>query len=122
MPKTLLVESDGKDFKITIPDNAKVTFGPWSPPKKNGLYESREHPTGTLRIYQGTKDNIIACFAGVTTFRDLSMEYMEKVAVEEGAKVWKSDQKGYVREEKVSVQQEWQKPQLTEGKSKRKKK
>jgi|SRR5579871_419375 len=108
--RTLLVQGE-KVFKIEIPDDAKVTFGPWSPPNKNGQYGDYK-AVGTLRIYRGTKDNIIACFSGVGGFRDITMGYMEQVAKEEGATMWKSDQKGYVREEKVAVANEWVNPQL----------
>lgn len=105
--KQLLVFGE-KTFKITIPADAKVTFGPWSPPtKSNGFSGDRESLKGTLRVYKGNKDNIIACFAGVTGFRDLSMQYAEQIAKEEGAVIWKDDQEGYQREEKVKRKQEW---------------
>lgn len=110
MAKELLVEGE-KTFKITIPDDAKITFGPWSPPPKNKAW-GHDDRIGTLRIYQGTKDNIIACFAGVRTFRILTMGYREQVAKEEGATMWKDDEKGYVREDKVSIKNEWVTPQL----------
>jgi hypothetical protein len=105
--KQLLVFGE-KTFKITIPADAKVTFGPWSPPTKGNDYGgNRDSLKGTLRIYRGTKDNIIACFAGVSGFRDLSMEYAEQIAKEEGAVIWKDDKNGYQREEKVQRSHEW---------------
>jgi hypothetical protein len=124
--KQLLVFGD-KTFKITVPANAKITFGPWSPPTKTNNYGGdREALKGTLRVYQGTKDNIIACFAGVTGFRDLSMQYAEQVAREEGAVIWKDDEKGYQREEKVTRAAAWvENPEVTrlpkpkKGKSRR---
>lgn len=103
--KQLLVFGE-TTFKITIPADAKITFGPWSPPVK-GFDGNRESLKGTLRIYKGTKDNIIGCFSGVTGFRDLTMEYAEQVAKEEGAVIWKSDKDGYQREEKVKRSEEW---------------
>lgn len=114
MSRTILVESD-KDFRITIPDNAKVTFGPFSPPGKDSdRYNPRSEgrAKGTLRVYEGGKtkatESILACFTGVYGFRDVSqVEYAEKVAVEEGATVWKSDQNGYQREEKVKRAEAW---------------
>ena len=105
--RTLLVEG-AKTFKIEVPDDAKITFGPWSPPNKRGLYNTEGGPTGTLRIYRGTKENIIGCFAGVTGFRELSaVHYMEQVAKEEGASIWKSDHEGYSREDRVVAKKEW---------------
>lgn len=107
MAKQLLVYGD-KTFKVTIPDDAKVTFGPWSPPNaKQRDFGDEGRKAGTLRIYQGTKENIIACFSGVRGFRDLTMQYAEQIAVEEGATVWKDDNEGYVREQKVSRKNEW---------------
>src|SRR5690349_12086301 len=104
--RTLLVFGE-KTFKITVPDDARVTFGPWSPPsRKNGeMYGDPESRRGTLRVYKGSgqkETNIIACFTGVRSFRDLSIGYAEEVAREEGSVIWKDDEKGYSREEKKS--------------------
>jgi hypothetical protein len=108
MPRELLVFGD-RTFKIEIPDDAKITFGPFSPPTAAGRdsWMQSGKATGTLRIYKGTKDNIVACFAGVTGFRDLSLGYAEQVAKEEGATIWNSDQNGYMREEKIQRVSEW---------------
>jgi hypothetical protein len=98
-------------FKIEIPDDAKITFGSWSPPTQSRsgrpYQENGFNPTGTLRIYRGSKENIVALFAGVTGFRDLSLSYQEQVAKEEGATIWKDDEEGYVREDKFSRTKEW---------------
>jgi len=109
MSKELLVFGE-KTFKITVPDDAKITFGPFSPPGKMGYSDRPERALGTLRIYQKSKDNIIAVFSGVKGFRDLSLEYAEEVAREEGATIWKSDRDGYQREERVTRQREWVEP------------
>jgi hypothetical protein len=105
--KQLLVFGE-KTFKITVPKTCKTTFGPWSPPSKKGNWDT-EAKRGTLRIYEGaiSEKNIIACFSGVTGFRDLSMGYAEEVAREEGAVIWKDDEKGYQREDKVKRSKEW---------------
>lgn len=110
--KTLLVEGD-KTFKIDIQDDAKITYGPWSPPKTmkgNAGYEHRDEGSkrGTLRIYQSDGKSILACFAGVTSFRDITaVKYSEMVAREEGASIWKDDEKGYMREDKRAVVKDW---------------
>lgn len=120
MSKELLVFGE-KTFRIMVPDDAKITFGPFSPPQRSdrggGYAGDPGRAIGTLRIYHKTKDNIIAVFSGVRGFRDLSMDYMEEVAKEEGATIWKSDRDGYSREEKLSRQREWVDPakQLGEG-------
>lgn len=107
--KELLVFGE-KTFKITVPDDAKITFAPFSPPGKMGYGNQPERAVGTLRIYQKTKDNIIAVFSGVKGFRDLTLDYAEEVAKEEGATIWKSDRDGYQREEKVHRTREWVEP------------
>lgn len=107
MSRQLLVHGR-KTFKITIPDDAKVTFAPFSPPTKDRGYGGNlERAVGTLRVYQGTEKNILACFSGVEGFRDLSLGYAEEVAKEEGATIWKDDEEGYVRSSTVSRRKEW---------------
>lgn len=115
MTRELLVFG-AKTFKITIPDDAKITFGPWSPQMegaKNAYAQSDRALVGTLRVYKGaakTTENILAVFSGVTGFRDMNIDYMEQVAKEEGAIIWKSDKSGYSREEKVNRASEWVDP------------
>jgi hypothetical protein len=107
-----------KTFKISIPDEAKVTFGPWSPPTGEGKYQATDKAlNGTLRVYETAKTGagILAVFSGVTGFRDTSIQYAEEVAREEGAIIWKSDQNGYEREEKVQRKTDWMTPSLTPG-------
>lgn len=104
--RQLLVFGD-KTFKITVPDDAKITFGPFSPPRKNGQQFDIDRAQGTLRVYRGTEKDVLACFAGVRGFRDLSLQYAEEVAKEEGAVIWKSDERGYQREEKSASQKQW---------------
>ena len=117
MTRELLIFGN-KTFKIAIPDEAKVTFGPWSPTTGEGKYQMSEKAlNGTLRVYENTKSGagILAVFSGVTGFRDTSIEYAEEVAREEGAVIWKSDKDGYQREEKVKRSSDWITPQLSSG-------
>src|SRR5215467_13081559 len=55
--KQLLVFGE-KTFKIEVPDDAKITFGPFSPPTRDG-YARPERAVGTLRIYKGSKENVV---------------------------------------------------------------
>jgi len=108
--REVLVFGD-KNFKIRIPEDARLTFGPFSPPPRGnqrGMGEwSDGAKAGTLRVYGKTQKDVLAVFSGVRGFRDLSVGYAEEVAREEGATVWKDDEKGYVREEKRSLKREW---------------
>lgn len=77
MGRVLEVWGD-KDFTIEIPDDAKVTFGPWSPTtatSSSAFAGGGKLLTGTLRIYKGTKttENVMAVFSGVAGFRDVSL-------------------------------------------------
>lgn len=118
MSRELLVFGT-KTFKITIPDGAKVTFGPWSPPTADNKYADRSDKAlnGTLRIYETSKSgaSVLAVFSGVSGYRDLSIDYSEEVAREEGAIIWKSDKDGYKREEKVQRSADWITPQIGPG-------
>jgi hypothetical protein len=113
--RELLVFGD-KTFKIKVSDDSKITFAPFSPPRSNdarGFGGGDRSSVGTLRIYaENNEKKIIAVFAGVRGFRDLGLEYMEEVAREEGAILWKSDEKGYTREDKRSAKREWISPEL----------
>lgn len=106
--RVLLVQAN-PNFKITIPADAKVTFAPFSPPSRNDRgYSNSFNPVGTLRIYKGSKENVIGVFTGVEGFRDITnIQYAEEVAREEGAILWKADEGGYQREEKVSRSSEY---------------
>lgn len=109
--RELLVFGD-KTFKISVPVEAKITFGPFSPPTKGvGYGHGSDRAVGTLRVYDKVKDRIIACFTNVSGFRDLGLDYVEQVAVEEGASIWKSDEHGYMREEKVKGERKWVSPE-----------
>jgi hypothetical protein len=110
MPKELLVFGE-KTFKITIPDDSRITFGPWSPPSatKNTAWDAADR-RGTLRIYEGkskTSENIIAVFTGVTGFRDTTLDYSEQVLRLEGEAVWKSDERGYEQRTKGKTKRAW---------------
>lgn len=118
-----------KTFKITVPDYAQLTFGPFSPPPARGSkgFQSEGYgpsdKAGTLRVYGKTKQDILAVFSQVNGFRDLTLGYAEEVAKEEGAVIWKDDEKGYLREDKVSRQKQWvEERPLLDGEVKGKKK
>ena len=118
MSRELLVIGT-KTFKITIPDEAKITFGPWSPGGSDDKYGGRSDKAlnGTLRVYANSKSgaSVLAVFSGVTSYRDLSIDYTEQVAKEEGAVIWKSDKDGYSREEKVKKGSDWVDPLVEIG-------
>ena len=111
MTRTLLVEGK-KTLRVKIPDDARVTFGPFSPPTADTKYGGEKALVGTLRVYDGkgaaAKQSILAVFTDVRGFRDLeSIEYEEQVATEEVRTVWKSDQNGYTSEVNGTTEKNW---------------
>lgn len=119
MSRTLLISFEGgKEAKAIVPEDSKLTFGPWSPgggtADKYG--NSTKALTGTLRVYRGKTDTsgVIGVWSGVTGYRDLSMiDYAEKTTIETGTSVWKSDKRGY--ETKTSIQRDEEWDQLSAG-------
>jgi len=107
-PRRLLVNGD-KTFMVTIPTDAHLTFGPWSPPRTdNEKYRTDEQKRGTLRVYAADKKSILAVFSGVTSFRDLSLiSYAEQVERVESETIWKDDANGYFRQTKGNRATEW---------------
>lgn len=91
-----------------------MTFGPWSPPKeKERGCGDPESKRGTLRVYPGKgSTDVLAVFSGVTSFRDTSIGYSEEIVKEEGATIWRDDEKGYYRESKASSERAWVTPEL----------
>ena len=109
MSRTILVqETDGK-FQIEIPDDAELTFGPWSPPTKEDRgFRSDEQRRGTLRVYSHKKAEILACFAGVTSFRDVSrVSYRREVVQLKGETLWESDEHGYQTSSREKRERAW---------------
>ena len=112
MTRTLLVEGK-KTLRITITDDARVTFGPFSPPTAESKgYRDEKALSGTLRVYKGgttkASESILAVFTDVRGFRDLSaVEYEEQVATEEVRTVWKSDLNGYSSEVNGKIEKAW---------------
>jgi len=88
---------NGEDFVIDVPAKAKVTFGYFNPSREvgsGGAYERGSNAWANqnvakqtaLRIYEhGDKGNQLACFIGVTGFRDYRVKktkLVQKIMVE----------------------------------------
>lgn len=100
--RTLLCLGKEGEFKITLPEGARVTFGPNVPfTPKNGYVD---HDRGySLRVYEGKgNDTLIAVFSNVASFRDITLPHAKLVVREAGKSMWKSDENGYEVSESVS--------------------
>lgn len=114
-----ILVSAAKKFILTVPDDAKLTFGPWSPPSDKSAREpyDSEGKRGTLRIYgpgPTASRECLAVFSGVVSFRDMSLGYAEEIVKEEGATIWHDDERGYYRDAKVERTVVWS-PSLEGG-------
>lgn len=101
--RTLLCMGSEGEFKITIPEGARVTFGPNVPftPRANA-YASPDRGY-SLRVYEGKgNDTLIAVFSNVASFRDITLPHAKLVVREAGKSMWKSDENGYEVSESVS--------------------
>lgn len=89
MEREIRVYDPKGDFTIKVPEDAKVTFGYFNPTRNEGGAFQQQRGYGgepqnvarqtALRIYSGKteKSNQLACFIGVTGFRDLSLELIK---------------------------------------------
>lgn len=91
--RVLLVKTVKGEFKVTIPGDAKITFGPaFRNHKESGFNAVAEY---ALRIYQGSKENLLAVFTEVRGFQDINIPIERKVVSEAGKTLWRSDEGGY---------------------------
>lgn len=105
--RTLLVKDGDGDFRVQIPDDATVTFGPTIPYEPKRGYSGGNHYS--LRVYEGrSKDKLLAVFGGVQHFRDMTLDVSRLVVRESGKSVWKSDETGYKVEEEVNRAKSWE--------------
>lgn len=75
--RRIMVFTHKKSFVLTVPGEAKTTFGPWSPPTMRADKYAPMLADGTLRVYGKTKEHVLAVIPGCVGFRDLSLNYME---------------------------------------------
>jgi hypothetical protein len=111
-PRTLLIQATDGEYKVTIPAGARITFGPTIPfaPKMQGGFHNPGADRGySLRVYTTAKnDSLIAVFAGVGSFRDITIPHAKLVIREAGKSVWKSDEEGYKVEQEVKREQHFE--------------
>lgn len=100
--KTLLVKDNTGEFKVEIPMECRITFGPNVPYQRKGGYMDQQAGY-SLRVYaSGSKDDLMAVFSNVVSFRDITIPVSKLVIREAGKSIWKSDEHGYTAEESVT--------------------
>lgn len=102
--KTIVGEDDAGEFKITLDDECKLTYGPNVPYAQKGENRNFSKVEGyALRIYDGKK-NLMGCLTNVKWFREQSISMLRVVERVTSQTVYKDvDNGGYIREDKVDV-------------------
>lgn len=95
--RTLRVRDNKGAFEVKIPADWKVTYGAFN--------QGTRYPDGTaaLRIYEA-ENKQRACFTGVISFFDTSLEIKREVVTESGEMKWVNGTDGYEKSEKVKLQ------------------
>lgn len=114
--KTLLVRDAEGEFKVDLPANAKLTFGPNVPFARGDGHVTSQHGYA-LRVYVESKENIIAVFTNVRWFRDITLPVFRKVLKEAGKTLWRSDEQGFKVEREVKREESFEREvvKLTDG-------
>lgn len=105
--RTLLVRDGDGEFKVDLPAEAKLTFGPAVPYARKPGYAPENQGGYALRVYVGSKENLVAVFNGVQWFREIGIPVSRLVIREAGKSVWKSDDKGYEVQHDVKRDAQW---------------
>lgn len=98
--RTYEIKQGNERFRIDVPANWKVTFGPLSPGSKfgGGGY--------ALRLYESeTKQR--AVFVDVSSFRDLSIPYRKYVKNVKSRAEHESNSKGHSSSQQAEFADEW---------------
>lgn len=92
MSRTILGEDDQSEFKLSISDTARLTYGPNVPYAKKA--ESTGRADGySLRVYEG--DKLLACLTNVKWFRETTIGISRVVEKVVRDTVWRDDHGGY---------------------------
>lgn len=90
MSRQILVKEDRGIFRLEIPDDAKVTFGPAIPGPRaargpNDVY--------ALRVYKGAteKSGLLAVFPGIHYFHEVETICVLRPTTEDGQTNWQRD-------------------------------
>lgn len=104
--RVLIMDQNGTEFKVTIPAGSRVTFGPTIPYQKGNPINYATDSSGySLRVYANkAADSIIACFAGVRSFRWVELPYFKLIVREAGKSMWQSTEKGFKTETETTYE------------------
>lgn len=105
MARKILGEDDAGEFKIEIPDDSFLTFGPNAPYATKGEkqgYGTPKQEGWSLRVYSDKgKTNLFACLTNVKWFRETTVSMSRVVEKVVSSTVYKNDDGSYETTEQV---------------------
>lgn len=111
----ILTLANGNTRKITIPSTWKMTFGQLVPFEIRRQSGNGGTATVALRMYEGTKENLRAVMCDVVSFRDASIDILEKRTTVQRKAAQKRTSQG-VKDVVVEARMtEWVDPDAEEG-------
>jgi hypothetical protein len=93
MSRVILGEDDAGEFKLTIDDKARLTFGPNAPYASKKEFSTGRQDGWSLRIYDG--DRLLACMTNTKWFRETSIAISRVVEKVHSETVWKDGDGNY---------------------------
>jgi hypothetical protein len=110
MNKIIIGEDDKGDFRLTISDTARITYGPNVPFSAKGEDKFAGRTSGyALRVYE--KDDLLAVLTNVKWFREQSIKIARVVERVVSSTVYKDEDNGAYTTEQSTVTSR----QLVEG-------
>lgn len=97
--RTYQITTNSERFRVTVPSDWKVTFGPVAP----GVRGSGDL---ALRFWE-QENKQRAIFRNVVSFRDLSIPFSREVISKSGSSAWESSEEGSSNFESVKVTKDW---------------
>lgn len=97
--RTYEIVAGREKYRVTVPDDWKVTFGPVAP-------GARGYADLALRFWEA-ENKQRAIFRNVDSFRDLSIPYSRQLTSKSGESSWSEDDSGYEMSEHVNIETEW---------------
>ena len=98
--RTYEIVTDAGTFRMEIPEEWKVTYGPVF---QGGKYGGGEN---ALRVYEAESKQR-AIFTGVRSFRDLSIPVKRLLVSEKGSNKWEADRNGRRSKSNVEYERKW---------------
>lgn len=106
MKTVIVIPNSTKTFRVQLRDDSTCGFE-WLKTWVDGAKTTAYDRAQLLFVIRDAAGNMLASFENIRSFRDSTINYAEEIINEGGTVVWKSDNNGYEREEKVQKTRSW---------------